>query len=90
MKKIYNVGILYSLNQGKEDVLYESIEEIKENYPEISEDELIQIEDLFNHKGYKCLGFVKSERFTDLCPNFINVDDQDEYRKMLDVGGKSF
>ena len=77
MKKIRNQGILFSKNKGQRtDTLYESIEEIRDNFPNIRKAELRKIRDildLYETTGVPFFGFVEERDSTADNPKFTHV-----------------
>jgi hypothetical protein len=85
MKKIFNLKISESLNRGKEDILYENTDELREAYPSIRKVKIWEMS-VFKHPAPDLIhGYVKSDRHTEEKPDFIYVDDTDEWREMLDT-----
>lgn len=69
MIKIFNKNLLFSLNTGREDIIY-SLDEIKEKF-NVSE---IEGSDLLTYVNKpEVLGFVKSDIFKDSYHSFMQV-----------------
>ena len=59
MKKINVIDVKYATATGIQD-LYETIDELRENIPDISKDELSDCKDILIDGGEDIVGFVKS------------------------------
>lgn len=74
MKKIRNICIDFSLNEGKDDILYESIQEVKEYFPNVKLSR-------FNRAMFRKfkIGFVKCVSTNEEYRSFIYVSDKDKF-----------
>ena len=91
MKLIKNKVIMFSKNKGQyDDILYESIHEIKACFSTISNHQLgrlNKIQALYKDKPNQLLGFVEMLESTDDNPIFIHVigDDVFKVKRELDI-----
>lgn len=74
MKAIKNINIKYSLNVGKDDILYNDVDEIIEHFPNISAKQALLID-----RSYDGNGYVKGSEFTKAYPTFVSVTEWDTY-----------
>lgn len=79
MKHIINIRIIFSLNRNRhEDLLFETVEEVIENFPNTSNimrKNLLLIEEFADKDFHK--GFVKARNFTPERPTFVQVTKHD-------------
>lgn len=72
MKKINVIYVMFAQKTGIQD-LYETVDELKENFPNTGKRELKDCE-LFS-KEEDVIGFIKSNGFREDEPEFIHVSD---------------
>ena len=73
MKLIKNTGILFSRDRGKEVILYETIDEIRDKFPGVEEDHLKYLKNIMSNTTKLVVGFVRGERWTPNVPIFTHV-----------------
>ena len=83
MKYIRNTGILFSRDKGKKIIMYETIDEIKEAFPDIDESHLTALKVVQNNIKYGVLGFVHAwNSQPSFNPLFIHVSENDKFKEL--------
>lgn len=77
MKKIKCIRVTFAKDNGKETIMYESVQEMLDYFPNVDEGHVGVLKDILdNGEGQ---GIVKMFAHTDDNPLFIQVSDKDEY-----------